>query len=365
MTKKLFTPYKIGDIELSNRIVMAPLTRARASNERIPNDLMCQYYVQRAQAGLIISEATYISEQAIGWEQTPGICTDAQVKGWQRIIEAVHQKGGRMFLQLWHTGRASHSDFRANGALPVSASAVAISNDTTHTPKDKKPYEVPRALEVSEIKQTVQDYAEAALRAKEAGFDGVEIHAANGYLIDQFLRDGVNKRNDEYGGNVKNRARFLLEVTEAVTKAWKPERVGVRLSPTSSFNDMKDSNPPETFTYAAEALNEFGLAYLHILEALPGHFMAAEGERVAPLIRKVFDGPLILNGGYELASGEQALQNNEADLIAYGIPFIANPDLVERFKHNAELKPPDVATFYTPGPKGYTDYPVLEASAKS
>ena len=281
----LFTPFTIGDLELPNRVVMAPLTRGRADEGSIPNEMMAEYYGQRAGAGLIISEATHISPQGRGWVGAPGIHNDEQVRGWQRVTDAVHAKGGRIFLQLWHMGRASHPDFHEGGALPVAPSAIAISNDHIHTPQGKKAYEVPRALETDEISGIVQDYAKAATLAKEAGFDGVEIHGANGYLIDQFLRDGTNKRTDRYGGSIENRVRFLLEVTEAVVGAWRPERVGVRLSPTSDFNDQRDSDPEALFTHAAAHLDRFGLAYLHVLEALPGHMLAMPGPRRTPAIR--------------------------------------------------------------------------------
>jgi N-ethylmaleimide reductase len=358
----LLSPYKLGNLELSNRIIMAPLTRARAGVERLPNALMKEYYVQRVSAGLIISEATNISEQGAGWNETPGIHNDEQVRNWRTITDAVRARGGKIFLQLWHTGRASHPDFQPNGNLPVSASAIRPQGEI-HTQMGKKPYVTPRALEIDEIPGIVRDYAQATRRAQEAGFDGVEIHAANGYLIDQFLRDGSNHRNDAYGGSIENRARFLLEVTEAVVDAWSADRVGVRLSPTNPFNDMRDSDPIATFTYAAEALNQFGLAYLHVLEALPGHFLAAEGDRVSPYLRQAFKGTLMVNGGYDRELGNNAIASGEADLVAYGIPFIANPDLPERFAKNASLNEPDPTTFYAPGAKGYTDYPTLKQLA--
>jgi N-ethylmaleimide reductase len=360
---ELFKPIQVGAIELRNRMVMAPLTRARAGVERIPNTLMVEYYRQRASAGLIISEATHVSTQGIGWIQTPGIHTDEQVQGWKRVTEAVHQEGGKIYLQLWHTGRASHPDFQADGALPVSASAIAPAGDA-HTPLGKKPYIAPRALETKEIAGVVQTYGEATRRAQDAGFDGVEIHAANGYLIDQFLRDCSNHRTDAYGGSIRNRLRFLQEVTEAVISAWRADRVGVRLSPTNPFNDMTDSNPVATFSAATELLNGYGLAYLHVLEALPGHFLAGDGEFVTPHLRQIFQGPLMVNGGYGRETGIQAIAQGDADLIAYGVPFIANPDLPERFRHNAALNPPDSATFYSHGTEGYTDYPTL-AQVKS
>jgi N-ethylmaleimide reductase len=356
----LFIPIKLGNIELANRIVMAPLTRGRAGADRIPNALMQEYYSQRATAGLIISEATLISAQAAGWLDAPSIYTEEQVQGWQLITKAVHDQGGKIYLQLWHMGRASHPDFQPNGVLPVSASAIAISGEI-RTPLGKKLFPIPRALETSEIAGIVQDYVVAAKNAIAAGFDGVEIHGANGYLIDQFLRDSSNHRTDKYGGSVENRARFLLEVTKAVVDALGGDRVGLRLSPTSPYNDMSDRNPIATFTYACEQLNDFGIAYLHVLEALPdlGHPLAAQGDRVSPYLRKAFKGVFMVNGGYDLFTGEQAIANGDADLIAYGVLFIANPDLVERFRLGTDLNTPDQATFYTPGAKGYTDYPTL------
>lgn len=358
----LFKPLTLGALTLSNRIIMAPLTRARSGVSRIPNDLMQEYYRQRASAGLIISEATQISEQAAGWQQTPGIYTTEQIAGWQQITEAVHQRGGKIVLQLWHTGRASHPDFQPQGSLPVSASAIAPQGEI-HTPLGKKPFVTPRALRLDEIPGIVEQYGIAARNAKTAGFDGVEIHAANGYLIDQFLRDGTNQRTDKYGGSIENRARFLLEITEAVVGAWSSDRVGIRLSPYVAFNDMKDRTPLTTFTHVAKALNPFSLAYLHVIEALPGHFMAAEAgaEPILPHLRRVFNGAILLNGGYDAPTGAAAIRNNEADAIAYGTPFIANPDLVERFRQHAPLNAPDPATFYTHESQGYIDYPALAA----
>jgi N-ethylmaleimide reductase len=357
--EQLFSPLQVGALHLPNRIVMAPLTRGRAGAERIPNDMMLEYYALRAEAGLIITEATQISEQGAGWDQSPGIHTDAHVKGWQNITDAVHRQGGRIVLQLWHTGRASHPDFQPGGGLPVSSSAIAI-NGFSHTPKGKKPYLVPRPLELDEIPGVVQQYATATLRAQEAGFDGVEIHAANGYLIDQFLRDGVNQRTDAYGGSIANRARFLLEVTEAVVNAWSGDRVGIKLSPNNhGYNDMQDSDPKATFADVAEALNAFDLAFLDVFEPLPGHEFAIEADRYTPVIRDTYKGVLIVGGGYDAKLGEAAIANSEADLIAYGVPFIANPDLVERFRLGASLNVPDPATFHARGEKGYLDYPLL------
>lgn len=356
----LFEPIRLGAIALRNRIVMAPLTRGRSGVERIPNALMAAYYQQRASAGLMITEATQISAQAAGWAETPGIYSEAQIQAWQKITDAVHQQGGKIVLQIWHTGRASHPDFQVNGALPISASAIKPTGEI-HTPQGKKPFVTPRPVSLEEIPGIVEDFAQATRNARQAGFDGVEIHAANGYLIDQFLRDGTNQRQDAYGGSIQNRVRFLLEVTRAVVDAWSADRVGVRLSPTNAFNDMQDSDPIATFTHAAQALNAYNLAYLHILEALPGHMLAVDGERVSPYIREIFQGPLMINGGYDAVSGAAAIANHEADLVAYGVPFIANPDLPERFAQQAPLNEPDPSTFYTQGAKGYTDYPFLES----
>ncbi len=354
----LFTPFKAGALELPNRLVMAPLTRGRANPDGTPHPRMVEYYRQRATAGLIISEATAISAQGVGWVNAPRIYTQAHVEGWKPVTEAVHQAGGRIFLQLWHMGRASHPDFH-NGALPVSASAIAAQGEA-HTAGGKKPYVTPRALETDEIAGVVQDYARAARLAREAGFDGVEIHAANGYLIDQFLRDGSNQRTDDYGGSVANRVRFLLEVTAAVAGAWSADHVGVRLSPTNPYNDMRDSNPVATFTHAAKILNRFKLAYLHVLEGLPGHWSAIPGLRVSPSIKAAFKGPFIANAGYDAATAAHSINEGESDLVAFGVPFIANPDLVQRFRTGAPLNPPDMATFYGGTEKGYTDYPVLQ-----
>ncbi|MDP0491385.1 MAG: alkene reductase [Verrucomicrobiota bacterium JB023] len=361
---KIFEPLQSGPLSYSNRIVMAPMTRARAGEDRVPNEMMMEYYNIRSNAGLIITEATHISEQGIGWSQTPGIHTKEQVEGWKKITDAVHLSGGRIFLQLWHTGRASHSSF--NGMQPVSSSPVAkADDDPVFTDEGKKAPEVPRALSVDEIKKTVDDYRHASECAFQAGFDGVEIHAANGYLIDQFLRDGVNQRDDQYGGSIENRLRFLLEVLEAVKSVWAPQRIGVRFSPTNPFNSMSDSDPRALFTAAAKALNSHDLAYLHLLEARPGvdHQMAADdAPYIAPDIRKVFNGLLMLNAGYSYETGNRAIEEGEADLIAYGVPFLANPDLVQRFATKSPLNEPDQSTFYTHGEQGYLDYPMFEVA---
>ncbi len=363
MTATIFDPIAFGCIACDNRIVMAPLTRGRASREAVPTDLMVEYYVQRASAGLIIAEATAISEQGYGWYHAPGIWNDAQVAGWKKITDAVHDAGGKMVLQLWHMGRVSHPDFHADGSLPVAPSAIALEGEV-RTPEGKKPFVTPRALEADEIPGIVQDYVAAAKRAIEAGFDGVEIHAANGYLLDSFLRDGANKRDDAYGGSIENRARFLLEVVDAVTNAIGADKIGVRVSPTNPKHDMDDSDPESLFSYVAEKLDKFGLAYFHVMEPLPGHMLAdPKGRCVLPHIRENYSGPLITNGNYDVEKGNAALTNGEADAIAYGVPFIANPDLVERFKGGAVLNKPDPDTFYSEGPQGYTDYPALKDHA--
>ncbi len=357
----IFDPIKLGSVSLPNRMIMAPMTRGRAEAGAVPGALMAEYYSARAEAGLIISEATAISPQGHGWNNAPGIWNEAQVQGWRKVTDAVHQRGGRMFLQLWHMGRVSHPDF-LDGKQPVGPSAIAAKGES-HTPTGTKPYVVPHALSVDEIHAIIGEYAAAAERAIDAGFDGVEVHGANGYLIDQFIRDGSNQRTDSYGGSTDHRLRFLMEVTSAVISKIGAGRVGVRLSPTGQYNDMHDSNAVATFSRAAELLSPLGLAYLHTMEALPGHPFAAEGERVTPHIRKAYKGVLITNGGYDVALANQALTNGEADAIAFGVPFLANPDLVQRFKHNQPLNVPDFATFYTQGAKGYTDYPTYQQHA--
>ena len=356
----LFRTLRMGAIELPHRVLMAPLTRARSTN-RVPNDLMAAYYAQRASAALIISEATAISEQGYGWHGAPGIYSAAQIEGWKKITSAVHHKHGQIFLQLWHMGRVSHPDYQ-NGSLPVAPSAIAATGEA-HTPTGKKPFVVPHALTQSEIAAIVEDYAMATRNAREAGFDGVEIHAANGYLIDQFLRDASNQRSDEYGGTVANRLRFLREVVTAVTHAWSADRTGVRLSPTMAGQGMADSDPIALFTQAAEALNDFHLAYLHVAEAIkPGRLFNPDAPRVTPHIRNAYEGVLVANGGYDRDSATQAIRDGEADAITFGQLFIANPDLPRRFQENQPLNASEVATYYSVGPHGYTDYPELSAS---
>ncbi len=355
----LFRPLQVGVLELPHRIVMAPLTRARA-NDRVPNALMSEYYRQRAGAALIVSEATAISAQGYGWHGAPAIYTDEQVAGWRRVTDAVHEAGGRMFLQLWHMGRISHPDYH-DGGLPVAPSPIAAMGEA-HTPTGKKPFVVPHALTRSEIAAIVEDYAAATRRARDAGFDGVEIHGANSYLIDQFLRDASNRRDDEYGGSIENRLRFLREVVEAVTAAWSADRTGLRLSPTMNGNGMSDSNAVALYTQAARMLNEFDLAYLHTAEAIrPGRLFNPDAPRVTPHIREAYRGVLFTNGGYDKQTAADAIREGAADAIVFGQKFIANPDLPERLRTDAPLNEPEVATYYAPGSTGYTDYPAMSA----
>lgn len=360
--KNLFTPIKLGAYELPNRIVMAPLTRNRAGEGNVPQALNATYYEQRASAGLIITEASQVSPQGQGYPATPGIHSAEQIAGWQKITQAVHAKGGRIFLQLWHVGRISHPSLQPDGATPVAPSAIQPKGDAM-TYEGMQPFVTPRALELDEIPGIVEQYRQAAKHALEAGFDGVEVHGANGYLLDQFLRDGTNHRTDAYGGPVENRARLLLEVTEAVVGVWGSDRVGVRLSPSATFNDMTDSDPRATFGYAIQALNQFNLAYLHLLE--PSEADLRYGGIPIPTkeFRPLYDGLLMVNWDYDQAAGNAAIASGDADLVSYGKLFIANPDLPERFAKNAPLNEPNPDTFYGGGEEGYIDYPTLAEAA--
>lgn len=349
--KHLLSPTMLGDLPLKNAMVMAPLTRSRAGEKDCPTPLMANYYQQRATAGLIITEASQISAQGKGYPHTPGIFTEDHLNGWAHVVQSVHEKGGRIFLQLWHVGRLSHRDVQPNGALPVAPSALKA-DGTIFTETGLQPLETPRALEIDEIPALVEDFRNAAQKAKQAGFDGVEIHAANGYLIDQFLRDGTNHRTDAYGGTPANRARFLKEIVEAVTTIYAPSRVGVRISPIFDGFSMSDQNPAETFGYVAEMLSPYGLAYLHVMQLGAGHFDFGA-------LRQKFKGVYLANGGYDANSAEAALAAGGADLISFGTKFLANPDLVDRFRQNAALNTPDPDTFYQGGAHGYTDYPTL------
>jgi len=354
----LFSPYRLGDLDLANRLVMSPMTRSRAVDGNVPNPLAPTYYAQRASAGLIVTEATQVSPQGVGYIRTPGMHSAAQVAGWKRITEAVHRAGGKIFAQLWHVGRVSHPDFH-DGALPVAPSALPVEGEA-FTSRGRTRLVTPRALATDELPGIVAQFRTAAENAKAAGFDGVELHGANGYLLDQFLRDGANHRSDAYGGSIENRARFPLEVADAVTTVWGPRRVGYKLSPYFSGYSMLDSNPIETFSFIAAELNKRGLLYLHVTEPVAGPSAIPAGtRRVTPILREIFDGALIVNGGYDAQSGNAATARGEADLVAFGVPFLANPDLPARYRGNAALNAPDQTTFYAGEEKGYIDYPAL------
>lgn len=361
----LFDPIDLGAIHLKNRIVMAPLTRSRAVEGEVPNPLAAEYYAQRASTGLIVSEATQISRSGQGYPNTPGIFTDEQVEGWKAVTEAVHAKGGKIVAQLWHVGRVSVSAYQPDGLPGFAPSPIPPSSGQAMKPDfSMVDFETPRALTVEQIEAIVGDYVRAAENAIRAGFDGVEIHAANGYLIDQFLKDGSNQRDDRYGGSVENRARFMLEVTAAVVEAIGADRTGIRLSPSNGANGTLDSDPATTFLYAAKALKPFGLAYLHLIEGEEGTPMSIKNgaPQLAKEIRAAFGGPVMLNGGLTRDLAEKAIAEGRADLVSVGVPVLANPDLVERWKRNAPLNTPDKDTFYGGGAKGYTDYPFLETT---
>lgn len=351
---KLLSPLQVGALNLPNRMLMAPLTRTRADAGHMPNALMAEYYAQRASAGLIVTECTMVLPGTSAFGADPGIYSQAQMEAWKQTTAAVHAKGGRIFMQIWHAGRAAHPGLN-DGAETVSSSALAVEGET-HTPEGKKPNVLPRELRVDEIPAIVQAYADAAKRAREAGFDGVEVHGANGYLIDQFLRDGANKRQDAYGGPLENRARFLFEVLEAVCAAIGSDRVGLRLSPLNSYNSMIDSDPLGWTAYLAEQLGRFKLAYLHLMRA---DFFGVQKADVMTVAREKYQGVLIGNMGYSAEEAEQAIAEGKLDAVAFGTGFLANPDLPERVKRGAPWNKPDQATFYTPGAKGYTDYPTL------
>ena len=354
----LFTSYDLGHLYMPNRMVVAPMSRRRADKDGVPTDWMAEYYSQRSGAGLIITEATAISRRGHDWPTTPGIYTAAQEAGWKKLAAAVHSYGGRIFLQLWHVGRMSHPAFH-NGEKPLAPSAIAA-KVKTEGPEGRCPAVEPRELEIEEIAKIVSEFGEATARARRAGLDGVEIQAANGYLIDQFLRDGANKRTDMYGGSIANRARFMLEIAQAACAAWDPANIGIRLSPTCRYNDVQDSDPIATFTHAARELERLNVAYLHVQEALPGHYLANPmAPTVTPHIRKAYRGVLMVNGGYDAHSGNEVLQNQGANLVSFGMPWLANPDLVRRYQLGTALNRADLNTLYTHGPAGYTDYPAL------
>jgi N-ethylmaleimide reductase len=352
----LFSPGRFGDVDVPNRVFMAPMTRSRAAPGNVPGPLAPEYYAQRASAGLIVTEGSQVSEQGVGYITTPGIHTAAQVARWRAVTDAVHAAGGRIFLQLWHVGRISHPSFQPGGGLPVAPSAINAEADVFTAAGPTKTV-TPRALELVEIASVVEQFAQGARNAREAGFDGVEIHGANGYLIDQFLRDGANQRQDAYGGSLLHRLRFLREVVDAVCAAWAPGRVGVRLSPQNlPFNGMHDSRPDETFPAAAAALSGLGLAYLHVLELVAGPM--AEGRvPIAPAMRRAFDGPMVVNGAYDREAAQAALNTGEADAVAFGAAFLANPDLPARLLKHTPLNDADPATYYGGTGTGYIDYP--------
>ena len=359
---KLLSPASLGPYLLRNRMVMAPMTRSRAGAGNAPIDLHVLYYGQRATAGLIVTEGTQVSPQGVGYPNTPGIHSDAQVAAWRAVTAAVRAAGGRIFLQLWHVGRVSHPSFQPEGGLPVAPSAIVPAGHS-RTMSGPQPFVAPRALPIGEIPGVVEQFATGARQALAAGFDGVEIHGANGYLIDQFLRDGTNHRTDAYGGSPENRVRFLTEVAEAVAGVWGADRVGVRLSPLNPYNDMSDSDPFATFGAAASALDRFDLAYLHLV-APQSLDPESESGRMARHLRERFHGNLILNGGFDRESAEAAVDTGLADFIAFGVSFLANPDLPARFAASAPLNPPNPATFYGGGAEGYTDYPSLAGGAE-
>ncbi|PCI65713.1 MAG: alkene reductase [Piscirickettsiaceae bacterium] len=347
----LFDPIKIGALNLPNRIIMAPLTRCRSGSNRVPNDLMVEYYTQRSTAGLIISEATVVSPMGVGYAETPGIWSDEQVEGWKKITDAVHKAGGRILMQLWHVGRVSDPLF-LDGKQPVAPSAIRFRGEVSLV-RPKKPYVTPRALELGEIKEVVEQFRKGAENAKKAGFDGVEIHGANGYLLDQFLQDSTNHRTDSYGGSLENRARFMLEVTDAVISVWGADRVGMHLAPKGDAHDMGDSDLLGTFTYVATELGKRKIAFICARET------GGDGW-FSPKLKEAFGGVYIANQGFTKESASDVLKAEEADAVAFGQLYIANPDLVSRFQTNEPLNDPDPATFYAFTSKGYTDYPFLE-----
>ena len=355
----LFESVQLGSLALTNRVFMAPMTRIRAHSDGIPGELAATYYSQRASAGLIVTEATQISPMGKGYVNTPGIHSPEQVQAWSRIVESVHKSGGRIFLQLWHVGRISHSSLLPNNAQPVAPSAIRA-NAHTHIATGAAQVSEPVALTAAGIKETLDGYRLAAINAKEAGFDGVEIHAANGYLIDQFLRTGTNQRTDEYGGFASNRVRFLTEAVERVLEAWDSKQIGVRISPTVDFNDMYDDNPRETFSVAVEKLNNYGLGYLHVVEqAQDSKGSSEEDVSLSAHLRTLWKGLYVVNGGYDGLRGEEAVRTGHADAVAYGRAFLANPDLPRRLQLGAALNEPDPTTFYGGGAAGYTSYPAL------
>ena len=358
MSHDLYLSFTLGDLTLANRMVMAPMTRNRAGEGNVPTELNAEYYRQRAGAGLIITEATQVSAEGVGYPATPGIHSDEQAAGWARVTNAVHGAGGRIFSQLWYCGRISHPSLLPNEQTPVAPSAIRPEGEAV-TPQGMQPFVEPRELSVPEIGAIVDQYRQAARLARTAGFDGVEVHAANGYLPDQFLRDGSNRRSDEYGGSVTNRMRMLREVLDVVLEDWPANRVGIRLTPENSFNSMSDSAPFEHFSEIISSLNPYRLAYLHMLE---GDMLSQQRSLDYRALRDLFDGVYMANQGYTRERAEQAISAGDCDLVAFGTPFLANPDLVERFRQQSPLNAPDMETFYGGDARGYTDYPTLTAA---
>jgi N-ethylmaleimide reductase len=359
ITSKILSHLKYGKLEFKNRVFMAPMTRSRAP-EQVPTELMMDYYTQRASAGLIFTEGSQVSTQGVGYVFTPGIHTTEQIKGWKKITDSVHEKGGLIFCQLWHVGRVSHPDFH-HGDLPVAPSAISFKGQA-YTVNGLKDVVTPRPLTIDEIKLIVDDFKNAALAAKEAGFDGVEIHGANGYLPAQFLEDGSNHRSDLYGGSIENRARFILEITDAVIGVWGPERVSVRLSPRNPYNGMSDSHPEETYLFLIDQLEKRKLGLLHFMSPAQ---LPKDVKSLTIEVRKIFSGLLILNSGYDQETAEAVISRGEADAVSFGTLFIANPDLPDRFEKKSPLASPDRATMYGGHAKGYTDYPNLGQSMGS
>lgn len=352
-TNDLFSPVALGNLTLKNRIVMAPMTRNRADKDNAPQAMNVEYYRQRAHAGLIITEASQVSPEGVGYPGTPGIYSDKQVAGWQQVTRAVHAEGGKIYLQLWYCGRISHPDLLPDKQIPVAPSAIKPEGEAI-TFEGMKAFVQPRALEIDEIKAIVEQFKHGTKMAKQAGFDGVEIHAANGYIIDQFLRDGSNHRTDEYGGSKENRLRFLNQIIDAVLAEWDSQNVGIRLSPENGFNSMSDSNPQQHFQYFISQLNKRNLAYLHLLE---GDMTNATRNVNYRVLRDAYSGIYMANNGYDQTRAQVSIKNGDSDLVAFGVPFLANPDLVERFKNNLPLNTPDQVTFYGGDETGYTDYP--------
>ncbi|MHC1706936.1 MAG: alkene reductase [Bacteroidales bacterium] len=357
----LLSPFQLGSLTLKNRVVMAPLTRRRADKNFVPTPIVAEYYSQRASAGLIIAEATMVHRTSLGYPDSPGIFNREQIEGWKKVTSAVHEKGGHIYLQIWHVGRYSHPSLQENGELPVSSFPVAI-NGLINTREGYQPHVTPRALTLNEIPEVIDWYRQAALNAVSAGFDGVELHGANSYLIHQFLEDGVNKRQDDYGGTVEKRSRFLFEVVSAVSNAIGSGKTAIRLSPSYIKNNMTETNPVKLYSYVIEKLNDYHLSYLHLVEPLlPVDHLPHYLKEVTPFFRGIYKGTLVSCGGYTFEKARQSIDDNIADLIAFGVPFISNPDLVERFAAGAPLNPADPETYYVGGEKGYLDYPFLNS----